>query len=569
MKEGPIPILFSGGMNNQDAPLSLFLNKKGEVPLLINADTSRRGRLKLLRPLTALNTPAEASSIHSIYRGKGSSIVLVGTGAYLKYLNGTALTTLLDSLATGNMSFAHAGNWVYLCNGTDKKAVYLLTPVGTDWGQAIPTAAPTVADSGNPGNPDGTYQCYYRYKITLPDDSIIYTDLSAVDEVTVVTNQISWSNIVHATFVGATTCQAELFRTATGLGGTFLVTTLDSGTTTYSDDLSDAALQAKTAFAETGYYPPPSNPNLAFYHPGADRVFVAKDNNVYWSEVGLYHTFLYSAAAGEYSNINSVFLNGENITGLCSYDEQLYIGCQRTWRRLRGTSPTYWTWEDTSAIKGPVSWSTVAETPWGIVYVGNDGYIWLFNGDVAIKISEHFVFDTDPTATAHASFDGRFYRLYYGDSTYPELVLDFHGFYSIPPRITKSTRTATASHYDPASNMFYMGTSDGYLKNGEDTSQSVTLTLRTAEVPAEDLAKVGNLPSLLLHANTGGDNLTITPYHDDVAQDALTPFISDSLIRDVLALDLGTYRALSLQISITTSQDIELREPWLIKEEEG
>ena len=567
----PILINFSGGINNRYTPLQLFIRQQGEVQSLVNADTTLMGRLKLLRPLAALNATAEGSSIHSIIRANG--VVLVGSGINLKYQDSAALTSIFAALSGEDISFAHAGNWVFLADGTNEQAVYLTGQSGCDWGLNPPTAAPTVTVGAAGTTKDNTFSCYYRYKITLPDGTIIRTELSSAGTVVITgadaNKKIEWTALVHATFTGATTVAIELFRTGVGWAATYLVAEVASGTTTYSDDVSDALLQLETEFAETGYYGPPSGVNITVYHEGADRVFCTVDNEVYWSEAGLYHTFVYDETADEYTNVNSVFLEGEDVTGMVMFDEQLYIGCQRTWKRLRGTNPYYWSWEPISgAIKGPLSWGAMAVTPWGIIYPGNDGHIWIFNGFETARIVEHFVFATKPDATCHSTYDGRFYRLFYGDTTYPELILDFLEFPRRPPRVIQSTRDASASFYDPSSNTFYLGDEDGYLRNGEDTDTEVTLTMRTAEVPIEQIINLGAGATLLIHANSQDVTLQITPYYDDVAQDPITTVRTSSLERVPIALPWNDYRAVSFEITITTAEDIEIREPWLLRGED-
>jgi len=567
MPKDLIPIRLVGGINNRHTPIDLFLMGKGDLVDLVNADTTYYGEIRPLRPLTALNATAESSAIHSLFRA--NSVLLVGTSTTLKYLNGTALTTLLSSLASANMSFAHAGNWVFFGEGTNKGAVYTTTPVGTDWGLAIPAAGPTTA-TGAAGNPDGTYTCYYRYRITLPDGTVILTALSTVSsQISPSAQKISWSDIVHASFTGATSVQVDLFRTYTGAGGTYLVATLDEGTTTYTDDLSDADLITQTAYAETGYWPPPSNPSIVRYHPGADRVFAAVDNALYWSEAAKYHTFLYDEDASEYTNINDVFLSGEDITALEMLDEQMYIGSPNTWRRLKGTDPDSWSFEDTSASKGPVSKRATVRTRWGLIYPGNDGRMWLFNGFDAVPFLERFVFDTDPDSTCHATFDGRFYRLFYGDSTYPELVIDLYGFPEISPRAIKSTRDAEASFYDNHNDEFYLGDSDGYVRNSADTDESVTITIETPEIPVEDLTRFGDMAKLVLRCDTDSSDLTVTPKRDGVSGSALTAINNSALTFEHVPLDLNISHTLSFILSITSSGSVLIRDPLLIGKEDG
>ena len=404
----------------------------------------------------------------------------------------------------------------------------------------------------------------------MPDDSIILTGLSPVATVDTTGGlKIEWSALVHATYTGATTVQIDLIRTLSGWADDYIITTIDEGTTTYSDNVTDAVAQASTEFSEDGYYPPPSSIDLVAYHSGADRVFCADGGDIYWSVASSYNVFVYDTTADEYTNVNSVYLSGEDITAMLVYDEQLYIGCLRTWTRLRGTNPSYWSWEAIgTAIKGPNSHSAVAVTPWGIVYTGNDSYIWLFNGFQTQRIAEYFVLPTAPGTTCHATYDGRFYRLFYDDTTNPLLILDFLGFAGRPIRVIESTQDMSFSFYDKSSNELYFCDSDGYLRNGTDSDTEVTLTFKTGEIPVDQLVNLGNAASLLIEVNTQGEEMTITPYQDGIAQDALDVVITDSLERQVLPLPLNTYRTMALGVTITTSEAIEIREPWLIRRED-
>lgn len=561
----PVTILFTGGINNIDIPLRLHLGQNGETQTCENASTVALGRFTALRPFTPVNTVAEPDSVHSIFVGYG--VTLVGTGDLLKYLDGASLTTLFGGLSGGEIYFAQAGNWVYLGGGASRKAVYLPTPVGTDWGQAPPTSAPTVAPGAAAGNPNGTYSCYYRYKITLPDGAIIRTALSPVG--TVVTGgafKIKWSGLVHSTFVGATTREIELFRTATGFSAIYYVSSVPEGTTTRTDNLSDATLQTQTEFAETGYYPPPDNITTAIYHSGSNRMFAAVSNSVYWSEAGQYHIFYYDETNAVYDNVNDVYLSGEPVTAFVMWDEQLYVGSSKTWRRLRGNNPDYWMWESIGgALKGPVSQMACCVTPWGIVYVGSDTYLWIFNGYESRRFAETFVFTYPPYADSLLTFDGRNLHLFYSGR---ELIIDMFQYPAAKPRITESTRTASAVFYDSQFDELYIGTNDGYLKETSDWTEDVTLSFLTGEIPVAQLVDLGDAGALMVEADTQGDELIITPYQDGEAQDSLTPVVTTKLERVAVPLPINTYRSLSFGVSITTHKVIELREPWFLRNEE-
>jgi len=80
---------------------------------------------------------------------------------------------------------------------------------------------------------------------------------------------------------------------------------------------------------------------------------------------------------------------------------------------------------------------------------------------------------------------------------------------------------------------------------------------------------VGEAGSLLIRVNTQGDNLIITPYQDDAVQDALSAHVASSLRRDQISISWNTYRTLSFLVSITSHKDIEIREPWILRAEDG
>ena len=131
----PIELRFSGALNNFNTPLDLYLRKKGEVPILRNADLTLPGIISPLKGLLPLNSTAGAD-IHSIFVGNAVKFVVDGVG--LKYLLAAALTALGSLTASTKVRWAHVGNWIFIANGTDRKAIYIPTPVMCDWGIAIP-----------------------------------------------------------------------------------------------------------------------------------------------------------------------------------------------------------------------------------------------------------------------------------------------------------------------------------------------------------------------------------------------------------------------------------------------
>jgi len=143
---------------------------------------------------------------------------------------------------------------------------------------------------------------------------------------------------------------------------------------------------------------------------------------VYWSRAGVYHIFMYDEDILEYENINDVYLSNEVVTAMVVLDENMYFGSKRTWTRLRGQDPDTWTWEQTSAKKGPQNWQAIVITMWGAVFIGNDGKFWKFNGFESTPFLQHFVFDTAPGSDACMVFDGQRLRLFWNDTTQTRLT---------------------------------------------------------------------------------------------------------------------------------------------------
>jgi hypothetical protein len=552
-----IELRFCGGVNNNSIGIDVFFAKKGETQSCINADLSFVGQIRPLKPLLKVNDTA-ATNIHSLFVINGNIFCVDDT--MLKH--SSLLSTLLAGLASTHMSWANVGQWIFYCNGTNKGAIYIPTPAVIDWGASIPAAAPTVAVGA--GTLTGDYYCYYRHKITLADGTIIRTALSPVANISPAAQSIEWSGIVHSTFSGATTIEVELFRGSVTATSLYLVTTLAAGTTTFSDDVSDVDLVLGTVYAETEYSPPPAGLQIVKYSPSADRVFASKDGDVYWSEAAKYHTFLYNATTGEYRNVNSVFLGDDKITSIQVIDENTYFGSIKTWRRLRGTNPSSWQFEDTNAICGPMNDESVADLPWGKLYPGKDGYMWMFNGFDSRKLFEDFVFAVNPTNTAHAVYDGRFYYLYYDDPTNPELIIDFYKYPAKPARIVQSTRTAVASCYDGLTKQTYIS-DGGYIRSGANIEGSVITSFRTAEVNVEDLIQLGDMASIIFRTNTQGDSLIITPYFDGVAQPSLNAIITSALQYINAPLPIGDSRMMFFDFLISSDKAFVIEEPMLIR----
>jgi hypothetical protein len=150
----------------------------------------------------------------------------------------------------------------------------LVSDVGID----PPSAAPTIADSGMTGSPNGTYTA----KVTFINEYGTESNGSdASESLTVSSKQISWSNIP----TGPTgTKSRNLYRTKSGGDIYYFVAAIDDNTTTtYTDDTSDANLITEL---ETDNNIPPDS-TIIYEHLNY-MLYVSADNpgRLYYSKPG-------------------------------------------------------------------------------------------------------------------------------------------------------------------------------------------------------------------------------------------------------------------------------------------
>ncbi len=160
-----------------------------------------------------------------------------------------AFTNIKTGLTTGlrYKSLTFKDLW-YCCNGTDSPQVYDGTNVET-MGVPVPSA-PSGADSGIAGNPNGAYQ----YKVTYVIDSYQEGTASAASgTVTVVSKKIT---VTIPVSTNTRVTGRKIYRTTAG-GSVFnLLTTVSNNTdTTYTDDTADGSLDT-TVTAPSDYGAP-------------------------------------------------------------------------------------------------------------------------------------------------------------------------------------------------------------------------------------------------------------------------------------------------------------------------
>lgn len=180
---------------------------------------------------------------------KADTITLAAGASAVDGFYNNAFITLTAGTGAGQVRF------ISDYNGTSK-----IAPVGEGWDTAPdstseysispavkvrnagvdpPTAAPSLADSGEAGSPSGAY----RAKITFVNrDGYESNPSAASSSVSVSSKKITWTVPVDAS-AGNTTASRKLYRTKAGGSVYYYVATIsDNSTTTYSDNIADSAL---------------------------------------------------------------------------------------------------------------------------------------------------------------------------------------------------------------------------------------------------------------------------------------------------------------------------------------
>lgn len=604
-------IYFSRGLNTTQR--NRLLLKDGEVAGLVNADLDFYGGLTIRKKPASWKTGL--GSIHSIYRTQ--QIHFVGHGTTLSAVTSAGVETVLATGLSGSrLTMRAVGNWLYVSDGTNRKKVYIPTLSVFTWGFASPTAAPAAA-VGAAGNPSGTYSCYYSYVAKYADGSEYETDLSPAASAAVSAQKIEWT--LPASAPDSQVTHLRLYRDKSGLSqsldqlrtnieatqaantsdnplynglvsvlfreavkretqkkivqdtvqdqniiiGPYLVAEIALGTTTYSDDFSDADLELKMPFTREMYLPVPSYRKIAYR---GKRIYGITSNRLWWGAA-----FQPDALEPSWDGYNTTTFDEHDNTSLHEYDGFIYVGSRAGFMRLRGATPADWSLDPTPATVGPLSDETCAVTPLGILFPREEG-MFLFNGYTSrptcgqIKDVLDQVNWTAFPDVAFSTWDGRFYILHYpatGSATVNrELILDF-AFGEANVRATEGDFTLTAAFFDRYDQKVYYGDGGGVLYDGTG-AESRSFEVQTKEIPTKDAIAAGEFTNLHYEADTKGEPLTITAIYDGVEQESFT-ITTSGRAKGSIGLPQGISYRTGLKISATTTLDMVLYEPWFLE----
>ena len=555
-----------------DAKSTLLLTD-GELQAASNFNYLQDGVMEAREPRTKKNTTAYGS-IHFLERYMNQVLMADGTTVRSRWdMDGYCglytpsnynYTTVGSLLSSARIRTANYGGFQFLVNGSDSKAYPGIYGAGgatnlLDWTIPNPDIEP-MGTAGASGNPTGVQYLYYTFYVLFPNGRVYESCVSPVGTVTVTSQKVEWANIRPCPYSGAgVTIYRRLYRSSATLAQIYYVTTIkDNTTTTYSDNDTDATLELNGICGSEDYGPVASG--LIDIADHLHRIFGIKENALYWSEP--FMPFAFPSA-----NNTTVSKEGDNLTSVVRWGDQLFMSTHDTWYRLQGNTSDSWAIKNTFAANGAINAHTVATSKYGIIGLWYDGF-YLFDGNLnknltKDKVKKTFFDDTISDLSAcYATFDGTRYRFFYptsGTTISEHLVIDFTDYPTI--KIHTDEFIPTAHHYDTQHGIHYWGKSDGY-EYQTGTTETIPISLQTGDRPIKNIFQLKETEYLYYDADTNGEDMTVTIYADGVAQGPTITINTSSRTRKRLLIPRFQGYYFSLKIDIASAQGAVVYSPW-------
>ena len=546
---------------------SPLMMEDGELVTAVGFDYINDGVLECRGPLTAKNTSAYGS-IHSLTRYINYVLMIDGNivrykwdldGYCNRYIPPNANFTIAGYLgSTNRCRFAKYKDFICIANNHDAK-VFASKNV-YDWRLGNPVAKPTaVVGASSSGTPTGTYTLYYSFVVKFPNGRTVESGLSPAGTITGLTaDKIDWTVPICPYSGTGVLISRKLYRTSTTLGEIYYVASIpDNTTTTYTDAFTDAELELSTICSCNTYGPVPEGVvDITDY---LQRVFFIKGSDLGWSEPYLPFTF-------PPENQTTVSKDGEDLTSLVKWGDQVYISSKFTWYRLQGQSDATWQIRNTFAEQGCINTHTAFATKYGIVGLWYDG-LYLFDGQVMRRIlddklsPDFFTSTISDLSSCFSTFDGIRYRFYYpesGTTVSKHLVIDFSTYPKL--RIYHNDFIPNAHFFDMQSGQEYWAKTNGY-EYETGTTETISTSLKTGDRVAKNIFKYKAPEYLYYDINTNGKNVTVTIYADDVAVSTLT-LNTTTRTRGRETLPKSEGFRYSLGITCPDSQSLKIYGPW-------
>lgn len=227
-------------------------------------------------------------------------------------------------------SFATGNNLCFIVNGTDAMKYDGTTVYGI--GIVAPSTAPTLADSGVAGVPNGTYEAYVTFYNSVTGQESSAGTTSATQAVA--SKKINFSNIPTSSDAQVDTRRIYLRNTGT-MSNFYLAVTISDNVTTTSSNYNGADSALVTIGPDTDENdPPPAGVKFACFHKG--RLFLADNTNVYYSKLDQAESF----DPDSYETPNPS--DGQALTGIASIFDLLIMFKTNSIYVLVGDDPDTW-----------------------------------------------------------------------------------------------------------------------------------------------------------------------------------------------------------------------------------
>jgi hypothetical protein len=510
------PISFDKGLNNARSPLIL---EDGELVTASGMSYDTDGSVTPRESRQKVNTTAYGA-IRALRRDNTNHVLMVeGTNVRWKWdLDGycdqyTAASedfTLVGTLTnTARPRMADYEDMTFIATPIDRKV--FIAGNWYEWDVPAPTTAPTGA-AGASGNPSGTYSLYYTYLVYFPNGRAVETAPSPAGSVTVSSQQISWSKIGICPYsVTGGSIYRKIYRYSTTLATTYYVATIaDNTTTTYTDNYADATIAVNDAIDTENYVSPPTGMTDLCDYLG--RIWAISGNYLYPSEPYLPFNF-------DSTESIQVTNDGDDLTALIPWADQLYISTKSTFYRLQGTTSATWGIRRTFASHGCINKHTLQRTRYGLVFLWHDG-LYIFDGSLTKKITGDRLADSLFTSTisskaaCYSEWDRDKYYFHYpesGTTISKRLVCDFSTYPAI--RFYYDDFVPTAHSFHAMTGIDYYGFGGYHYADGG--TDAPALSIRTGDRAAKEIIKQKELEYLYYDIDTGGKNVTACVYVDD------------------------------------------------------
>lgn len=279
----------------------------------------------------------------SFQNTSGTIRPLVDTPNKVYNFSSSTNTAVLTKGTSSRGDFARVGDYVYYCNGTDRK--FWDGTTWRNWGIVSPAAAPTLTFGAGALSPTSGYSYVVCYVCSATGH------VSAASPVSANTGPLTTQNItVH--YTASTDPQVDqiwIFRIADGGGIYYFLANVANATSTYTDSTVDTGLNTFVVAPQfPANSPCPAGSSLVTWWDG--RLWVLAGNILYWSSGPQTTTGVGEQSFNLSTNFFKLPING---TGFAPTSNGLLVFTSDTIWVVTGTGGVYFInpWQKNLGIK--------------------------------------------------------------------------------------------------------------------------------------------------------------------------------------------------------------------------